>query len=729
MNIKLSTQLPAIKNIELTLTTIPNTQENIKELYADGAVQKLFNEFDQTTNIAATVRDLTQAVDLVALAYQNSFNHGLSCAPVVAQIKSGYLSLVSESTSSILNFKDKSQLALFKLSSAGMMLDRIKRIEVGDRTQYDLWDSQLDGFLDASGTASHNDEFESLYEELNIIAKNLDQPTSEVKSSAFAFKLAVNKIKPAIAAKTEGIATAQNQVKQHFVATLQEISDCSRYALEMEVRTDNLVNQSAGLKDQAETAFKQCVEQDVTEKENQRQLEAQMAKQRQRQVELTTRETELETAISDVLEDEKRIEKKLEAASSRAFWSSIVGAVGNAVGSGLNAYANYSTGGGSNLAASSRIQQKVDQADKEVDKQKEKAAKAEEDQQAASDTYKEIQAEHDVLVDAHEQIEEQVKQKKGALSDAKNKLAGLKKTLADLPSIDDTEAADKTKIDKLKESISELEIDIEAKQKTLDELLNNSKDQQRKIDLSKKKVSRSKVTSEETKRAASAAGAALTSLSASMEQFHESAKTELEALSNKEESIIKERRALQKERRDVVVELAGIVVELQQADKANAQLDQLIQALRITAQTMQKILVSFNRIKRFWTSIKDKCHELSEKGNTLTNNVTLAQDSDFKEMQGVIDEVCQSSLFNLVRSWAALSGLNEITHFHMVKILDDLEKSFEQSVDVQQLCLKLKSILEEEVQSIDKAIDNKAAVIDGEATEVVSEDAREAETL
>jgi hypothetical protein len=65
----------------------------------------------------------------------------------------------------------------------------------------------------------------------------------------------------------------------------------------------------------------------------------------------------------------------------------------------------------------------------------------------------------------------------------------------------------------------------------------------------------------------------------------------------------------------------------------------------------------------------------------------------------------------------------------MVKILDDLEKSFEQSVDVQQLCLKLKSILEEEVQSIDKAIDNKAAVIDGEATEVVSEDAREAETL
>lgn len=716
MTIHLSDQRLAIKNIALTLTTIPSTQESIKEFYSDTVVQKYFNEFNQSTHVSATVNDLTQAVDLVALAYQNSFNHGLTCAPMIAQIKSGYLSLVSESASSIFSFKDKCQLSLFKLSSAGMILDRIMRIKLDSHTQLSLWNTQLDELVESSAEASEAREFEFLYEELNAIEQAINQPISEVKVSAFAFKLSVKKIKAAVSEKMAGVTLAQNQIKQHFAATLQEIADCSRYAMEMEQVTGNLATQAGQLKDQAETAFKQCVEQDVKEKDNQHKLEVQMATQRKRQAELTARESELEAAIVDVLEDEKRIEKKLESASSRAFWSSIVGAVGSAVGAGLNAYANVSSGGLSNLAASSRIQQKVDQADKEVDKQKELAQTAETDQKTALEKYQDLQEEHDILIDDQDQLKVQVAKKKEALDEQQINLEKQQKELSELPSHDKVTESENIKREALNKSIICLESEINTQQISIDDEEKSVIDMQRKIDLSQKKVDRAKISSEEKKRVASAAGAALTSLSSGMEQFHETAKTELEALSNKEESIIKERRELQKERRDVVVELAGIVVELQQADKANAQLDQLIQALRITTQTMQKILVSFNRLKRFWTSIKDKCHELSEKGHTLTNNVTLANEGDFEQMQGVIDEICQSSLFTLVRSWAALSGLNEITYSYMSNILGDLEKTFEQSVDVQELCLKLKVVLEQEAENITQDINGEAPTIESIAT-------------
>ncbi|MEO0337668.1 MAG: hypothetical protein AAF242_00500, partial [Bacteroidota bacterium] len=399
MEIKILNELPAkAANIKLSLNNLPATTQSIEALYQDREVQSQFADFEKNTSIPATVDDLLQAVDLIALAYQTSYDHGLKSAPMVAQIKSGYLSLVGNSSSTILSFKQKSHDAIFKLAAAGSYLKLIKKKTIIDVSKFENYKAQLDTLIESSKIAEEEEDFQYLYSQVDQIqdALGLDKDPNQPPAK-FPFKVYTRTVKTKIDGLIAKASKTTQQIAKLFKACLEEIGDCSRYATEMEAETEVLITQITSLYTTAETAFQTCVDQDVTEKERRRQLEKETAEKKVKQAELSKRESELEDTIADVLAEEQKIEKKLEKASSRAFWSSIIGALGNALGAGLNAYATYQSGGLNKVGASDRLKEKVDQADKEMEKKKAELEAAKKEQTSAKDKYDALQGEYDVI--------------------------------------------------------------------------------------------------------------------------------------------------------------------------------------------------------------------------------------------------------------------------------------------------------------------------------------------
>jgi DNA repair exonuclease SbcCD ATPase subunit len=663
----------------LTLTTIPSKEDDIKKYYHSTQVESYYTDFEKTIHIVSTIEDLLQAVDLIALAYQTSFDNGLKCAPILATIKTNYLSLVSDSSTTMLRFKSKSQNAIFKLAMVSKYFTMLNEAIKNDSLSIDIhtieeFEKSVKDILedinevDDSESNDGQEELEEYLDSLNSINKELNLEEASIPKPLKLFKF--KKVKRAIDNKFESLrkqTEESNDKKLNLFSTsLKEIGECSIYAKDMEKDTDELISKVSTLKDKADQAFKSCVEQDVDEKQKKKELEQKSRDAKEKQAELKTRQNGLDEQIEEARQLEKKLEKKLEAAVSRAFWGGILKNVTEIASSAFNIYSQSKTGG------TDKINTSIKELNSELDKLKTEKDQKEKDQKNAKEKF-------DKLNKKAEQLKKDVDNLKEKEEESKAKID--KKDLSDK----ELESAKK----KLKQSESDI--------KTIkDNIKTNKKD----LAEAKEKLDRDLT-------AMKVASASFDSLSKSMSDFQEQSQSEIKNLSEKEDKIYDQRIALQKDKLKTVSDLARIVEELKNAVESGKELDQLISALRLTSETIERIIVAFERIKRFWAGIKVRCNDLIEKSDNVTNSLKTSQDLDLNNFETMFNDLISDGFFDLVYSWIALERLNDFALTQIENVLKTLEKSFTNKSDLNILYANITKALDDERERLELPLKNQ----------------------
>lgn len=632
----------------LSLDTIPTNQVEIQSYYKVDIVQKYFDDFEKVVSINQTVEDLLQTVDLIALAYQMSYQNGLKCAPILGQIKSDYLDLVSQSSVTILRFKSKSENAVFSLHNTANIFTRLNQLVNEDEKKL-IPTSFISDLTFLKETLDENEtlnaaEMEEFFAEINQLNQKigLDIVQNDHSFSKLKFKKLISRLETELSVMKNKNKEKEEKKILLFQQGLKNIALCSEFAHDMENETTTLITKVSALKTKADSALKSCIEQDVTEKEKQKALETSIQQAHVKRASLEAKQIQLDKDIEDVLQLEAKIEKKLELASSRAFWIAITGTVASMVASGLNAYVQTRTAGMSNIntkiqAADSEVEQlkeKKEQKEKELEKTKQ-------NKEEADEKLKEISEKKDLLV-------QQTNEESSANEKLLQEIARLKK---------DEE--------KQKKVIANLEKIVQQDEAVL------------------KGISDSFAT-----------------LSQHIQEFKKDNQSELEKLQEKEDKIYEEKKELQKEKRTLVGDLAGVLEELKNANVQKNSLEMLINALKLTSETIQKIIVAFERIKRFWEAIKIKCEDISQKSLLLSNNVKLVESLNSDSFKENYHTLIHESFFNLVFSWIALERLNSVTLEKLDSVLTNLESTFNNPVEINAICEKIKNLLEEEKKKL-----------------------------